>query len=525
MEHQIEIDLAKRTGFFGIGSRDYRRSPMLRQVLRRLAPAALERFYAKILAMPETARFFPSDQLLRHAKSKQLEHWESLFAGELSAEYVERAERIGHVHARIGLDPTWYIGGYASVLEDIIIQVSEPWWKRLLGFGRNGRGKQIATLVKLALLDMDVALSAYFKAEQERRRAVIEDLGQALAKLSDGDFTARLQALPTDYAQIERDFGSMRQHINSALGAVSDGAAGINNGSVEIRQASDDLANRTERQAARLEETSAALSDITSGIHETSSVADTARSSVNDAQSKAGEGRMVAGEAVEAMHDIQKSAQEIHQIINLIDGIAFQTNLLALNAGVEAARAGEAGRGFAVVASEVRALAQRAADAASEIKRLIDESGRHVDRGVTLVARSGTAFDGIAQSVGNLADLITRIADLARHQSDGLTQVASSVREMDTVTQQDAAMVEETNAAARNLAAEADRLNGLVLRFRLDPAVQTGAGGDGAANIHAIAEARKPAPPPPVMPQARAKAVVGGHPASPIGDDGQWSEF
>src|SRR5204862_5587853 len=95
------------------------------------------------------------------------------------------------------------------------------------------------------------------------------------------------------------------------------------------------------------------------------------------AKSDAEQSSDVVRDAVAAMGEIERSAQEISQIIGVIDEIAFQTNLLALNAGVEAARAGDAGRGFAVVASEVRALAQRSAGAAKEIKALISTSTSH----------------------------------------------------------------------------------------------------------------------------------------------------
>ena len=126
-----------------------------------------------------------------------------------------------------------------------------------------------------------------------------------------------------------------------------------------ISAAADDLSKRTEQQAASLEETAAALDQITATVRKTSEGATHARSLVGKAKTDAEHSGQVVLQAVDAMSGIEKSSNQISQIIGVIDEIAFQTNLLALNAASEAARAGDAGRGFAVVASEVRALAQQ----------------------------------------------------------------------------------------------------------------------------------------------------------------------
>ena len=309
-------------------------------------------------------------------------------------------------------------------------------------------------------------------AEQARtaedQAIVVSATGAGLTALAAGDLSHRISDdFPAEYAQLKIDFNIAMSKLEEAMGVIGTNASAMQSGAGEISQAADDLSRRTEQQAATLEETAAALDEITATVKRTAEGAERAGTVVVGAKAAAEKSGEVVGRAVAAMGEIERSSDQISQIIGVIDEIAFQTNLLALNAGVEAARAGDAGRGFAVVASEVRALAQRSAEAAKEIKGLIAASSGHVKDGVGLVGETGEALTAIVERVSEINGLMAEITASAQEQATALSEVNTAVNQMDQTTQQNAAMVEQSTAASHNLSQEAEELAVLLGKFHI----------------------------------------------------------
>ena len=300
---------------------------------------------------------------------------------------------------------------------------------------------------------------------------VVSAIAEGLGRLAQSDFTVRIDSeFPEEFDRLRVDLNAAALQLRQALVRIDDSARGIHSGAGELSGAIDNLQGRTEQQAASLEETAAALDEITATVRKSADGAAHARKVVAATDDNAKRGVNVVGQAVEAMAGIAKSADQISQIIGLMDEIAFQTNLLALNAGVEAARAGDAGRGFAVVASEVRALAQRSAEAAKEIKTLISASSGQVEQGVKLVAETGRSLERIMSQVAEINTAVNDIAGSANEQATGLQEINVAINQMDQVTQQNAAMVEESTAACHALATESEQLASLIGQFRISAA-------------------------------------------------------
>ncbi|MBD3786693.1 MAG: chemotaxis protein [Sphingomonadales bacterium] len=313
-------------------------------------------------------------------------------------------------------------------------------------------------------------------AQAQAQARVVETLATGLRGLAAGnlDVTIRTQ-FEADYDQLRIDFNDTVAQLSNLITAIDETTRGIVGGVQGITGATGDMSRQTENSAAMLEETAAALNELTASVKSAADSARHANGLVRSATQEARNTTAVVSDAVRAMGTIQDSSAQISKITNVIDDIAFQTNLLALNAGVEAARAGEAGRGFAVVASEVRALAQRASDAARDINTLISDSGTQVEQGVSLVGRAGEALQSIVTSIETIATHVGEIAASADEQAVGISEISTAMNHLDRAQQNNAAGVEETAAACLTLRDQADVLDGLVGRFRGAAQIQSAA--------------------------------------------------
>ena len=344
-----------------------------------------------------------------------------------------------------------------------------------------------------------VAISFWEKRENADayQRGAYPDVLKAVAKVADGDLTARIS--PDGDNEINR----LYQYLNGMvadLGAIS---LAVRSRATEISQASSGVLAAVSQHASTANQQSAAISEIATTMSEVRMTAEQTASKAAEVAALAQGSAQAGDEGLTAVRsivggmgeiratldtlaanilDLSEQAAQINEIIATVTDLADQSNLLALNASIEAAKAGEQGRGFAVVAAEVRNLADQSKEATSAVRTILGEIQRATNAVVLATeagARSAEERSGQAEHAGEViaeltgvvhqaAQAVQVIAVSAHEQSVGMDQIAVAMNEIRDSSTSYAEGSAALQRSASDLDAVAAALRDLASRYRVE---------------------------------------------------------
>jgi hypothetical protein len=226
------------------------------------------------------------------------------------------------------------------------------------------------------------------------------------------------------------DRDELAARLRSASKVLSDVAAELRTGARHIREVTKQQSAVATDALATTQEFAGTAGSLSETMHTAAAAAERTGDAMSFLRSQ------IDGVARQA-GSLGSRAQQIGEILELINDIAAQTTLLALNAAIEAARAGEAGRGFAVVAGEVRRLAERSVSSTESIKEII--ASVQDETSATIVA----AEQGIRQ---------------AREVGTLMTSTTAMLEDSIVVSRQQKLAADEIDAAIRRVRDEHDSL-------------------------------------------------------------------
>lgn len=476
----------RRQAFMALGEAECDAIRAVQALIDREMPHALDAFYTQLRATPETRRYFSSDAHMKRASAAQQDHWRHISSASFDEAYAARVSAIGSVHARIGLEPRWYIGGYALVLDHLIHAIVAELMPRPALLSRKGKvdartlGDILGSLSKAVLLEMDLTISVYLdEAERAREQAraqaiqheqniVTSSFGAIIQDVARRNLARDLVApVPESYAPLRDNLNVALGSLREALDAAAETARLVDAQAGDLHSGARLLARRTEHQATSVERTAAAIEEISATVSSTATRVAEASAFVGRCQTMAETFADMIERATKAMEQIEQSSQAIGEITDVMDTIAAQTNILALNTAVEAARAGTAGASFRVLAEAIRDLAGKAGDASKDVRHLVAGSREHVAAGVTVMNDATGGMRTIVESVTEIGAHLQAIANAAQEQAAALQDVNGAVATIDQGTRENAAMVDQTSTASVAMVHQTHELRALLETFAL----------------------------------------------------------
>lgn len=298
----------------------------------------------------------------------------------------------------------------------------------------------------------------------------IGELGDVFNKMADRllHVTREIQRagfrVTTSTEQIVEMSRSHQEAAEALMGSVEE----VNIGIEELKKLAEQISGKAETVLSNAEYT---LRNTIEGVE----VVEELVTEMNDID-------MINREGVRQVTELIEKAEQITEIVTIIEDITANTKLIAFNATIEAARAGESGKGFSVVANEIRNLADNISVATSNIRKIIQamqeattrsaeieaEERERVEHGAQIVNRTKEHLDLVLKMLDDTVHYAREISLATEEQKHSNVHIIERMHEFLEIAQFTKNTSMQTSASARELDRLADEMQATVEQVKLD---------------------------------------------------------